>query len=95
MLILYYKMLLGLDGYIAILEKAVNGLTMIPIDWKVRQQERKPSTVIAIDLSDRTGTIRVMKVLWKLNTGSSTESFLCHTRSTAFEISKENSLLSL
>ena len=54
MLILYYKMSLGLNGYIAILEWPVNGLSMMPIDWKVRQQERKPSTVIAIDLSDGT-----------------------------------------
>ena len=79
-------MSLGLDGYIAIFEWAVNGLAMMPINWKVRQKERKPSMVIAIDLSDRTCTICVMKVLWKLNTGSSTESFLCHTRSTALEI---------
>ena len=54
MLTLYYKMSLGLDGYIAIFEWAVNGLAMMPINWKVRQQERKPSKVIAIDLSDRT-----------------------------------------
>ena len=56
--------------------------------------ERKPSTLTAIDLSERKLPIQLMRVLLRPNVGSLARRLLRQTRSKALEISREITLLS-
>ena len=53
--------------------------------------ERKPSTLTAIDLSERKLPIHLMRVRWRPNIGSLARRPLCQTRSKALGISRDYS----